>query len=366
MKIGIVGLPNVGKSTLFNALTNTYAADSANFPFCTIEPNIWLVDVVDERVDTLAKMSASEKVVHAAIQFVDIAGLVKGASTWEGLWNKFLANIREVDAIVQVVRHFEDKEVVHVEWAPDPLRDVEIINTELMLADLQTVQSALEWLQRRAKSRDQEVLDTIKTLEHIKQLLEWWTLAYEAHEELSEKERSHLKQYSLLTYKPFVYALNVAEGDLKNADMLISEYKAKLNKPVTVVCATFESEIMELDADEKAEFVEELKWGGDMRIPTLDDLIQLAFREVGLMYYFTTGDKETKAWTIPVGSTAPQAAWAIHTDFERGFIKAEVVNTVDLIAAWSWWKAREAWKLKLEWKEYIVQDGDVIVFRFNV
>ena len=325
-----------------------------------------LVDVVNMRVDTLAQLSNSAKVVHAAIQFVDIAWLVKGASTGEGLWNKFLANIREVDAIVQVVRHFEDKEVVHVEWSPDPLRDVEIINTELLLADLQTVQSALDWLQRRAKSRDPEVLDTIKTLEQIKALLEEWTLAYDAHDDLSDKQRSHLRQYNLLTYKPFVYALNVAEEDLKRAPELIAEYQEKLKKPVTVVCATFETEIMELDAEEKQEFIEDLRGWTSVKIPTLDDLIQLAFREVWLMYYFTTWEKETKARTIPVWSTAPQAAWAIHTDFERWFIKAEVIQAEDLISLWGWGKAREWGKLRLEGKDYIVKDGDVIVFRFNV
>ncbi len=366
MDIWIVWLPNVGKSTLFNALTNSYAADSANFPFCTIEPNVWVVDVKDPRVEKLAEISGTEKLIYAAINFVDIAWLVKWASAWEWLWNKFLANIRETDAIVQVVRHFEDDDVVHVEWWPDPLRDVEIINTELIIADLQTVDNILPGLAKKLKSWDWDTKKLVSVLERIKAALAEWKLAIDIKDDLNDAELELLKQYNFLTFKPFIYALNVSEGNLKNAASLISEYQEKLQKPVTIVCAKFESEIMELDAEEKIMFVDELKWWTDVKIPTLDDLIGLAFDTVWLMYYFTTGVKETRAWTIPKWSTAPQAAWAIHTDFERWFIKADVVSYDKFVDAWwrSW--AKENGVLRLEGKDYIVQDWDVMLFKFNV
>ena len=365
MKIGIVWLPNVGKSTLFNALTKNYAADAANFPFCTIEPNVWVVDVKDPRVEQLAEISQTDKLIYAAINFVDIAWLVKGASQGEWLGNQFLANIREVDAIVQVVRHFEDDDVVHVEWWPDPLRDVEIINTELMIADLQMIEKILWWLERRMKGPDQEAKQLFAIFTKMKDYLEAWKLAYDIADELNEWEKELLKPYNLLTYKPFIYALNVAEDELVKAVELQKAFGEKLHKPVTVVCAKFESEIMDLDADEKAMFIDELKWGQDVHIPTLDDLIKLAYDTVGLMYYFTTGQKETRAWTVKKWATAPQAAGVIHTDFQRGFIKADVVTCTDFISAWWRAKAREQGKVRLEWKEYIVQDGDVMLFKFN-
>jgi len=297
--------------------------------------------VKDPRVEKLAEISWTEKLIYAAINFVDIAGLVKWASAWEGLGNKFLANIRETDAIVQVVRHFQDDDVVHVEWWPDPLRDVEIINTELIIADIQTIENILPWLARKLKSGDGDTKKLHAVLERMKEALEWWSLAIDIKDDLSDAELELLKPYNFLTFKPFIYALNVSEDNLKNSAALIAEYQEKLQKPVTVVCAKFESEIMELDADEKVMFIDELKWWADVKIPTLDDLIGLAFDTVGLMYYFTTGVKETRAWTIPKESTAPQAAGAIHTDFERGFIKADVVSYDDFVAVWGRSGAKE-------------------------
>lgn len=365
MKVGIVGLPNVGKSTLFNALTKNYSADAANFPFCTIEPNIGIVEVKDKRVDVLSEISQTETKIYAAIQFVDIAGLVKWASQGEGLGNKFLANIRETDAIVQVVRHFEDDDVVHVEWSPNPLRDVEIINDELMIADLQMVENILGWLHKKVKSWDADAKRLATVLEKIQTFLNQWKLAYEIKAELEEKDIQLLKPYNFLTYKPFVYAINVSEENLKNAEALKKEFEEKLQRPVAIVSAKFESEIMEMDADDKEMFLEDLKDGKDVELPTLDDLIKLAFDTVGLMYYFTTGKKETRAWTIPIASTAPQAAWAIHTDFERWFIKAETVSYDKFVEVGGWSGARDKGVLRLEGKTYIVQDGDVILFRFN-
>lgn len=365
MKIGIVWLPNVWKSTLFNALTNNYSADAANFPFCTIEPNIGIVEVKDKRVDELAQISETENKIYAAIQFVDIAWLVKWASQWEGLGNKFLANIRETDAIVQVVRHFQDDDVVHVEWWPDPIRDVEIINDELMIADLQMIENILWWLHKKIKSWDADAKRLASALEKIQICLNEWNLAYQIKDDLEPKDLEVLKPYNFLTFKPFVYAINVNEENLKNTDAIKAEFEEKLKRPVAVVSAKFESEIMEMDAEDKDMFLEDLKGGQDIELPTLDDLIKLAFDTVGLMYYFTTGKKETRAWTIPLNSTAPQAAGAIHTDFERGFIKAETVSYDKFIEAGGWSWARDKGVLRLEWKTYIVQDGDVILFRFN-
>ncbi len=365
MKIWIVGLPNVGKSTLFNALTKNYSADAANFPFCTIEPNIGVVEVKDERVDSLAKISDTDTKIYAAINFVDIAGLVKGASEGEGLGNKFLSHIREVDALVQVVRLFHDDDVVHVEWWPDPMRDIEIINTELILADMQTVDNIMWWLEKKVKSGDRDSKDLYETLKLIKEHLEAEKLAIDLYDDFTEKQIELLKPYSFLTFKPFVYALNVTETELVHAEALKREYEEKLNKHVAIVSAKFESELIQMDEEEKELFHEDLKDGKDMELPTLDDLIKLAFDEVGLMYYFTTGKKETRAWTVKKWSTAPQAAWAIHTDFEKGFIKADVVRYEDFVTHSGWTGAKENGAQRLEGKEYIVQDGDVMLFRFN-
>lgn len=364
MKIGIVGLPNVGKSTLFNALTKQYAADAANFPFCTIEPNIGIVNVNDPRLQVLAEISHTSTIVPAAIQFVDIAGLVKGASAGEGLGNQFLAHIREVDAIVQVVRHFQDNDVVHVEWSPDPLRDVEIINTELIMADLQLIEKKIPELERKLKGQDKDASQMLPILQHIQQLLLSGKLAYDCAGDLSTEEKKQLKQFNLLTFKPFIYAINVHEQSLKDANTIQQEFIAILHKPVAIVCAKFESELLEASTEERTMFLQELTQDVGT-VPTLDDLIALAFRTVGLMYYFTTGEKETRARTIKVGSTAPQAAGVIHTDFERGFIKAEVVNYTHFVTDGSRAWAREKGHLRLEGKEYIVQEGDIIVFRCN-
>ena len=368
MKIGIVGLPNVWKSTLFNALTKSYAAPAENFPFCTIEPNVWIVDVKDERVSKLAEMSNSQKVVYAHTEFVDIAGLVKWASKWEWLWNKFLSHIREVDAIVQVLRYFKDSDVVHVEGWVDPERDREIINTELIFADLEQVERVLPTLQKRAKvPQNKDDKKVAEALEKIQKVLLEGKLANTIKDELSEEDLKLIKSYNFLTLKPFVYALNISQEDIVNSENLKKEFEAKFNAPVAIVCVKLESEMMNFSNEEREEFLQELleiqAW---VKIPTLDDLISLAFNQLGLMYYFTTWEKETKAWTIPIDSTAPQAAWAIHSDFERWFIKAEVINTEKLLEVWSWAKAREKWLLRLEGKDYIVQDWDVMIFKFNV
>lgn len=368
MKIGIVGLPNVGKSTLFNALTKSYSAPAENFPFCTIEPNVGIVDVKDPRVEALAEMSKSQKIVYANTEFVDIAWLVKGASKGEGLGNKFLSHIREVDTIVQVLRYFQDSDVVHVEGGVDPLRDREIINTELIFADLEQIDKTLPNLQKRAKlAQNKEDKKVAEILEKIKNVLLEGKLANSLRKELSDEELKLIKSYNFLTLKPFVYALNISQEDIQNAEALKNEFEEKLQAPVAIVCVKIESEMMELSNEEKSEFLTELlELQQGVGIPTLDDLIALAFQQLGLMYYFTTGEKETKAWTIPLDSTAPQAAWAIHSDFERGFIKAEVINTERLLEVGSRSKAREKGLLRLEGKDYIVQDGDVMIFKFNV
>lgn len=361
MKIWIVGLPNVGKSTLFNALTNTYAADAANFPFCTIEPNVGIVDVKDGRVDHLAELSNSKKIVYATIKFVDIAGLVKGASKGEWLWNQFLSTIREVDAIVQVVRHFTSSEVVHVEWSTDPLRDISIINTELIFADLQSIEKKMPDLERRLKTNDPEVKAQKTFYERLQQYLLDGKLLIELADTLSAEELLWTKQLQFLTFKPFLYAINVDEKELSNAATIKQEFSQKLWAPIAIVCATFEAQLIGMEPDDKQLFVEELWW----EVPTLDDLIRLAFDTVGLMYYFTTGEKETRAWTIKKWSTAPQAAWEIHTDFEKHFIRSETVNYEKLVEAGSWTHAKEKWFVRIEWKEYIMRDGDVCNFRIG-
>ncbi len=367
MKIGIVGLPNVGKSTLFNALTKSYAAPAENFPFCTIEPNVGIVDVKDPRMIALSEMSKTQKIVYAHTEFVDIAGLVKGASKGEGLGNKFLSHIREVDAIVQVLRHFQDSDIVHVEGGVDPLRDQEIINTELIFADLEHIEKVLPNLQKRAKiAQNKEDKKVAEILEKIQNVLMEGKLANTIKEDFSDEELKLIKSYNFLTLKPFVYALNIAQEEIQNAEKLKAEFGAKLQAPVAIVCVKLEAEMMSFSEEERNEFLTELLelWGN--QVPTLDALISLAFNQLGLMYYFTTGEKETRAWTIPLNSTAPQAAWAIHSDFERGFIKAEVIATDKLLECGSRSKAKEKGLVRLEGKEYIVQDGDVMIFKFNV
>ena len=368
MKIWIVWLPNVWKSTLFNALTKSYAAPAENFPFCTIEPNVGIVDVKDPRVIALSEMSNSQKIVYAHTEFVDIAWLVKWASKWEWLWNKFLSHIREVDAIVQVLRYFKDNDVVHVEWGVDPERDREIINTELIFADLEQIEKVLPTLQKRAKvPQNKDDKKVAEVLEKIQKVLLDWKLANTIRDELSEDDFKLIKSYNFLTLKPFIYALNISQEDIPNSESLKKDFEAKFNAPVAIVCVKLEAEMMSFTNEERDEFLQELlEIQPGSKIPTLDDLISLAFNQLWLMYYFTTWEKETKAWTIPQWSTAPQAAWAIHSDFERWFIKAEVINTNILLETWSWAKAREKWLLRLEGKDYIVQDWDVMIFKFNV
>lgn len=367
MKIWIVWLPNVGKSTLFNALTKSYSADAANFPFCTIEPNIGIVDVKDSRLSQLAELGQSKKVIFASTKFVDIAGLVKWASKGEWLGNKFLSHIREVDVIVQVLRYFKNTDVSHVEWSVDPMRDVEIINYELILSDLEQVEKNLPAIAKKASvTKEKTVVATASALTKIKQALDTGKLIYDIRDDLTTEEKESIKSYNFLTDKSFIYAINVWQEDLIRAEEIKQEFFTKLKKPIAIVCAPMESEMMTLTKEERDEMIEMMTWALSSAVPTLDDMISLAFKELGLMYYFTTGEKESRAWTIPVWSTAPQAAGAIHTDFERGFIKAEVVNYKDLLELWWWNKAKEKWLLKLQGKDYIVQDGDVIVFKFNV
>ncbi|MDO4407949.1 MAG: redox-regulated ATPase YchF [Eubacteriales bacterium] len=367
MKLGIVGLPNVGKSTLFNALTKA-GAEAANYPFCTIDPNVGVVAVPDERIRLLGEMYHSKKVTPAVIEFVDIAGLVKGASKGEGLGNQFLANIREVDAIVHVVRCFEDENVIHVDGSVDPLRDIETINLELVFADLEVLERRISKVARTAKM-DKEAGKEMVFLKKVREHLESGKPAsLLAADGLTEDEEKWLQTYNLLTDKPVIYAANVAEDDLANdgADnegvQKVREYAAETNSEVFVICASIESEIAELDEDEKAMFLEDL----GVSEAGLDKLVRASYRTLGLMSFLTAGEDETRAWTIKIGTKAPQAAGKIHSDFERGFIKAEVVNYKTLLELGSLAAAREKGLVGMEGKEYVVKDGDVILFRFNV
>lgn len=369
MKIWIVGLPNVGKSTLFNALTDSYSAPAENFPFCTIEPNIWIVDVKDPRIDKLAEMSNTKKTVYANIKFVDIAWLVKWASKGEWMWNKFLSHIREVDAIAQVVRYFEDNDIWHVHGRIDPIQDSEIINTELIISDLEQVDKRLSSIQAKVKWRDPASVKEQSALEIIKKNLESEKLAIECQDELNDEQKSLIKPLNLLTNKPFVYIVNVWTDDLPKYEQIQKKFSEIFKKPVCVVSAKLESEMIWLSKEDKEQFLEDYMWWANINPdtkPTLDTVIQTAFKSVGLSYYFTTWEKETRAWTISIWFKAPQAAGVIHTDFERWFIKAEVVGYEDLINAWSRAKARENGKLRLEGKEYVVKDWDVMIFKFNV
>ncbi|WP_300768629.1 redox-regulated ATPase YchF [uncultured Acetatifactor sp.] len=365
MKLGIVGLPNVGKSTLFNSLTKA-GAESANYPFCTIDPNIGIVAVPDERLKLLGDMYQSKKVTPAVIEFVDIAGLVKGASKGEGLGNQFLSNIREVDAIVHVVRCFEDTNVIHVDGSVDPLRDIETINLELIFSDLEVLERRLSKVSKAARM-DKTCAKELALLERIKEHLESGKPA-KTMEADDEDERALLREYNLLTYKPVIYAANVAEEDLAD-DGASNEKVAQVRKfagqedsEVFVICAQIEQEISELDEDEKTMFLEEL----GLSESGLEKLIRASYHILGLMSFLTAGEDETRAWTIKIGTKAPQAAGKIHSDFERGFIKAEVVNYRDLLEQGSLSAAREKGLVGIEGKDYVVKDGDVILFRFNV
>ena len=365
MKLGIVGLPNVGKSTLFNSLTKA-GAESANYPFCTIDPNVGIVAVPDERLRLLGDMYHSKKVTPATIEFVDIAGLVKGASQGEGLGNQFLSNIREVDAIVHVVRCFEDSNIVHVDGSIDPMRDIETINLELIFSDMEILERRIAKVARTAKM-DKTAAKELALLERLKAHLEEGKLA-KGFEAEDEDEQVFLASYNLLTDKPVIFAANVAEDDLaddgaSNAGVVkVKEFAQAGSSEVFVICAQIEQEIAELDEEETAMFLEDL----GLSESGLQKLIRASYRLLGLMSFLTAGEDETRAWTIKIGTKAPQAAGKIHTDFERGFIKAEVVNYKDLLEQGSLAAAREKGLVGMEGKEYVVQDGDVILFRFNV
>ena len=366
MKLGIVGLPNVGKSTLFNSLTKA-GAESANYPFCTIDPNVGVVTVPDERLNVLGEMYHTKKIIPAAIEFVDIAGLVKGASKGEGLGNQFLANIREVDAIVHVVRCFEDSNIVHVDGSIDPLRDIETINLELIFSDLEILERRISKAVRAARNY-KTIAKELALMERIKAHLEDGKMAKSFDDINDEDEQQWLESYNLLTYKPVIFAANVAEDDLaddgaSNAGVqAVREYAKREDCEVFVVCAEIEQEIAELDDDEKSMFLEEL----GLKESGLEKLIKASYSLLGLISYLTAGEPEVRAWTIKKGTKAPQAAGKIHSDFERGFIRAEIVSYDDLMACGTYNAAKEKGLVRLEGKDYVVQDGDIILFRFNV
>lgn len=367
LKAGIVGLPNVGKSTLFNAVTRNRNAEAANYPFCTIDPNIGMVTVPDERLDVLSELSNSQKVVPTAIEFVDIAGLVEGAADGAGLGNKFLANIREVDAIVQVVRCFENDDIIHELGSVDPIRDIEIINSELILADYAALEKRLFNREKKAKTGDKEAKREVDLMKKLMPHLDAGNPALTL--EISDEEQQVMRDFFLLTSKPTIFACNVAEEELasvlENPDdhpLVAKVREFNQHSETVVISARIEEEMIDLDADEAVEFLADM----GVKDSGVSSLIRAVYHLLGLRTYLTTGEKETRAWTIRAGAKAPQAAGVIHGDFERGFIAAETVSYEDLVELKSVSAARDAGKLRIEGKEYEVQDGDVIEFRFNV
>lgn len=360
MKIGIVWLPNVGKSTLFNALTKNYGADAQNFPFCTIEPNIGLVNVYDERLEKIREAVNGAKVIPASCEFTDIAGIVKWASEGEWMGNKFLANIREADAILQVVRIFKSSDITHVHGEVNPKNDIEIINMELIIADIETLTKRIQSDAKKARS-DKDIAEKLVTLEKALEWLETGQLV--AWMDWKEEEVLHLRDSHLLTNKKFVYACNVSEEMM---DATQDELKAIIGisdseTQVVPISAKLEEDMLEMSLEEKKEFLDDM----GLVSTGLDNLIKASYDALGLQYYFTAWEQEVRAWTVKKWASAPEAAWVIHTDFEKWFIKADVVAAEDIIEhkGWSW--AKEAWKVRLEWKQYIVQDGDVMLFKFN-
>ncbi len=360
MKLGVVGLPNVGKSTLFNALTKA-GAPAANYPFCTIEPNVGIVTVKDERIDALSALYKSKSTVYTAIEFVDIAGLVKGASKGEGLGNKFLSHIREVDAVVHVVRCFDDENITHVDGAVDPVRDIETINLELIFADMDTLSRRIDKTKTAMKSGDKKYKEELDILLKLDAELQAGRPARSA--ELSKEEKAFADGLFLLTSKPVIYCANVNEGEEDNDYVrAVKEYAAKENSEVVALCVKLEEELSELPDDEKEMFMTEL----GLSESGLDKLVSKCYSLLGLISYLTAGEKETRAWTIERGTKAPQAAGKIHTDFEKGFIRAEVIDYASLLECGSYTAAKEKGKVRSEGKDYVVKDGDVILFRFNV
>ena len=361
LKCGIVGLPNVGKSTLFNALTKA-GIEAANYPFCTIEPNTGVVEVPDPRLHALAKIVHPQKILPAIVEFIDIAGLVAGANKGEGLGNQFLANIRETHAIIHVVRCFEDDNIIHVAGKVNPIADIETIGTELALSDLSTAEKAVQREQKKAKSGDKDAKVLLETLEKLTPALNEGKPLRTLH--LSEKEKEVIKPLNFLTLKPALYVANVREDGFENNPYLdaLNTFAAKEKTPVVAISAAMEADLADLDEEEKNLFLEEM----NLKEAGLDRLIRAAYSLLGLRTYFTAGVKEVRAWTIYAGENAPRAAAAIHTDFERGFIRAQVISFDDFIACAGEAKAKEAGRMRVEGKDYIVQDGDVIYFLFNV
>jgi len=360
MKIWIVWLPNVWKSTLFNALTKNYSADAQNFPFCTIEPNIWIVNVDDQRLEKIRQVVNWQKIIPATVEFIDIAWIVSGASSGEWLWNKFLAHIREANVILQIVRIFENNDIIHVDWKINPKTDIEVINTELIIADIETIEKRLITSVKKARS-DKKIEEYLKIYKKVLEKLKMWILAIDMW--LNEDEKEALYDLHLLTNKIFIYGCNVSEDMMNIWEDKLGEITGITNKNIKIlpVCAKLEEDMIEMTKEERNEFLQDM-W---LSTTWLDDLIKSSYDALWLQYYFTAWEQEVRAWTIHAWDTAPKAAWVIHTDFEKWFIKADVVNWEDIVKFWGWIKARENGKVSLEWKDYIVKDGDVILFKFK-